>query len=94
MNSLKNEEQESTFADLASEYSEGIESQLNGLIGPIEMGKINVKIAERLKISQRGHLWEPFQVDNCGYCLGLKSIYQVNRYLRKKELSMIFIISG
>ena len=69
---LRIEEQESTFADLASEYSEGIESQLNGLIGPIEMGKINVKIAERLKISQRGHLWEPFQVDNWWVLLRLE----------------------
>ena len=41
---LKIEEQESTFADLASEYSEGIESQLNGLIGPIEMGKIKSRL--------------------------------------------------
>ena len=69
---LRIEEQESTFADLASEYSEGIESQLNGLIGPIEMGKINVKIAERLKISQKGHLWEPFQVDNWWVLLRLE----------------------
>ena len=46
---LKIEEQESTFADLASEFSEGIEQQINGLLGPIEIGKINIEIAERLK---------------------------------------------
>ena len=92
---LRIEEQESTFADLASEYSEGIESQLNGLIGPIEMGKINVKIAERLKISQRGHLWEPFQVDNWWVLLRLEKYLPSQLDIpTQKELSMIFIISG
>ena len=61
---LRIEEEEDTFADLASEFSEGIERQINGLIGPIEIGRINVQIAERLKISKKGQLWEPFQVDD------------------------------
>ena len=69
---LKIEEQESTFADLASEFSEGIENQINGLIGPIEIGKINLEIAERLKISEKGQLWEPFKVDNWWVLLRLE----------------------
>ena len=69
---LKIDEQESTFADLASEFSEGIENQINGLIGPIEIGKINLEIAERLKISKRGQLWEPFQVDDWWVLLRLE----------------------
>ena len=54
-------EEEDTFAELASEYSEGMEQELNGLIGPIPLGRINVNIAERLRVSQKGQLWEPFQ---------------------------------
>ena len=53
-------EDEDSFAKLASEYSEGYEKQVNGLIGPIELGRINVAVAERLRISQEHQLWEPF----------------------------------
>ena len=71
---LKILEQEDTFADLASEYSEGIEQQINGLIGPIEIGRINIQIAERLKISNKGQLWEPFQVDDWWVLLRLERL--------------------
>ena len=50
---LRIDEEEDTFADLASEFSEGQEQQFNGLIGPIELGRIN-PIAERLRISNSG----------------------------------------
>lgn len=58
---LRITEEEDTFADLASEYSEGSEKQVNGLIGPIELGRINPEIAERLRISKKSQLWEPFE---------------------------------
>ena len=58
---LRITEEEDTFADLASDYSEGAEKQLNGLIGPIELGRLNPEIAERLRISKKGQLWEPFE---------------------------------
>ncbi|QNI75798.1 peptidylprolyl isomerase [Synechococcus sp. MVIR-18-1] len=58
---LRINEEEDTFADLASDYSEGVEKQLNGLIGPIELGRLNPEIAERLRISKKGQLWEPFE---------------------------------
>lgn len=56
------QEEEATFADLASTYSEGIEQQLNGLIGPMELGRINPVLAERLRVSTPGQLWPPFEV--------------------------------
>lgn len=65
-------EEESTFADLATEYSEGVENQFNGLIGPIELGRINVSIAERLRISKPGQLWDPFQLDGWWVLLRLE----------------------
>jgi len=71
---LRIEDKEDTFADLASKFSEGIENQVNGLIGPIELGLINPHIAERLKISQRGQLWEPFQVDGWWVILRLERL--------------------
>ena len=56
------QEEEATFADLASTYSEGIEQQLNGLIGPMELGRINPVLAERLRVSTPGQFWPPFEV--------------------------------
>lgn len=65
-------EEEASFADLASQYSEGIEQQVNGLIGPIELGRINPNIAERLRISKSGQLWEPFVEDGWWVILRLE----------------------
>jgi hypothetical protein len=60
---LRLEEEEATFADLASTYSQGAEQQLNGLIGPMELGRINPVLAERLRISTPGQLWPPFEAE-------------------------------
>lgn len=60
---LRLEEEEDTFADLASTFSEGVEKQVNGLIGPMELGRINPVIAERLRISTPGQLWPAFEAE-------------------------------
>jgi len=60
---LRLQEEEATFSDLASTYSEGIEQQFNGLIGPMELGRINPELAERLRISTPGQLWPPFEAE-------------------------------
>tara|TARA_B100001287_G_C22544604_1_gene463806 strand:- start:3 stop:830 length:828 start_codon:yes stop_codon:yes gene_type:complete len=61
---LKLEEQEESFSDLAAKYSEGIEKNFNGIIGPLEIGVINPELSERLKISKKGQLWPPFNSQN------------------------------
>ena len=71
---LRISEEEDTFADLASEFSEGVENQVNGLIGPIELGRINPSIAERLRISKPGQLWEPFQQNDWWVLLRLEKL--------------------
>ena len=60
---LRLEEEEATFADLASTFSEGSERQINGLIGPMELGRINPVLGERLRISTPGQLWPPFEAE-------------------------------
>ena len=67
-------EEEDSLSDIASEYSEGIEQQLNGLIGPVEFGRLNPAIAERLRISTPGQLWEPFQEDGWWILLRLEKL--------------------
>ena len=60
---LRLQEEESTFNELASSYSEGVEQILNGLIGPMELGKINPVIANKLLTSSPGQLWPPFEIE-------------------------------
>ena len=60
---LRLKEEEATFPDLSAEFSEGIENVLHGLVGPLELGRVNPYIAERLKASKPGKLWPPFEID-------------------------------
>ena len=69
---LRLQEEEATFADLATTYSEGIEQQFNGLFGPMELGRINPELAERLRISSPGQLWPPFETDGWWVLLRLE----------------------
>lgn len=61
---LKLEEEEASFANLASNYSQGVEKDFNGVIGPMEIGKLNPDLAERLRISKEGQLWPPFETND------------------------------
>tara|TARA_E500000331_G_C17230327_1_gene702319 strand:+ start:523 stop:1266 length:744 start_codon:yes stop_codon:yes gene_type:complete len=60
---MRLKEEEDTFSELSSEFSEGVENVLHGLIGPIEISKVNPVIAERLKASKSGQLWPPFECE-------------------------------
>lgn len=86
---LRIDEEEDTFADLASEFSEGQEQQFNGLIGPIELGKINPAIAERLRISNPGQLWPPFEEGGWWVILRLEKLFpaQLNQSMRQRILN-------
>ena len=55
------EEKESTFAELVSNYSTGSEKNFNGIIGPVEYGRLDQNLRERLRISKKGQLWPPFE---------------------------------
>ncbi len=55
------EEKESSFAELVSLYSLGSEKDFNGIIGPVELGRLDENLRERLKISKNGQLWVPFE---------------------------------
>ncbi len=57
-------EEEATFPELASNYSEGVENIMHGLIGPVEFANVNPVIREYLKNSSPGQLWPPFEIDS------------------------------
>lgn len=52
-------ESEQSFTQLAQHYSEGAEAETGGLIGPIELGTLNAKLANLLYTSQIGQV-QPF----------------------------------
>jgi parvulin-like peptidyl-prolyl isomerase len=56
-------EEEQPFAELAREYSQGLEACTNGLLGPFELGCINPQIARLLNISQIGQVWGPVCIE-------------------------------
>ena len=89
---LRLEEEEATFADLASSYSEGVEQQVNGLIGPMELGRINPVLAERLRISTPGQLWPPFEAEGWWVLLRHERHFpaQLDAALRQRLLTEMY----
>jgi parvulin-like peptidyl-prolyl isomerase len=57
------QEQEQSFAELAHDYSEGIEAQSYGIMGPIEFGQLHPALAQLLRASQPHQLMKS-QIEN------------------------------
>ena len=66
---------DSTFTDLSSVHSAGPERDTGGLIGPIPLGRLHPRVAELMRISKPGQLWEPLQID------GLWVIVRLDKFL-------------
>lgn len=56
-------EGEQSFGDVARLYSQGPEAETGGRIGPIELGQLHPKIAQRFYGGRPGQLWDPFRAD-------------------------------
>lgn len=52
-------EGEQSFAEVASQYSEGQESQTGGQLGPVPLSQPHPAISKILSVSQPGQLWAP-----------------------------------
>jgi parvulin-like peptidyl-prolyl isomerase len=53
---------EANFADLAARFSEGMEKQTKGIVGPVPLTQAHPALAERLRTSPAGQLMQPFQI--------------------------------
>ena len=51
-----------SFAELASQYSEGQESKTGGMVGPVELSVPHPILARMLMVSKPGQLWAPTQI--------------------------------
>lgn len=65
-------EGEQSFSELACQYSEGPEAMTGGLTGPIELADVPAMVAELLRISQPGQLWEPIPIAEWSVILRLE----------------------
>jgi len=52
-------EGEQSFAEVASQYSEGPEAQTGGQLGPVPLSQPHPAISKILSVSQPGQLWAP-----------------------------------
>ncbi|MEM9162930.1 MAG: peptidylprolyl isomerase [Cyanobacteria bacterium P01_F01_bin.4] len=52
----------SSFADLARQYSDGKEAQTGGLAGPIELSVPHPTLGRMLQVSRPSQLWPPTQI--------------------------------
>jgi len=64
--------EEATFAEVASQYSQGAEAQTGGLVGPVELSRTIGPLAEILNKSQEGQLWQPMQLGEWAVILRLE----------------------
>ncbi len=65
---------EQSFADCAREFSQGVEAQTGGLIGPVPMSQAHGAIAQKLSISKEGQLWTPMKLENWYVILRLEKL--------------------
>jgi len=88
-------EEESTFPELASKYSEGVEQVLHGLVGPMELGKVNPTIAERLLSSTPGQLWPPFELEGWWILIRFERLIpaSLNENMRDRIINELYEIS-
>ena len=54
---------EDNFSDLAGRYSQGMERNTNGVIGPVPLNQAHPILSEKLRAAQPGMLLEPFCID-------------------------------
>lgn len=88
-------EEESTFPELASKYSEGVEQVLHGLVGPMELGKVNPSIAERLLSSSPGQLWPPFELEGWWLLIRFERLISssLNEMMKNRIINELYEIS-
>lgn len=61
---LRIAEGEATFAELASDYSEGSENTKGGSIGPVPLRQAHPRLSEALRTNAPGTLLKPFQIED------------------------------
>ncbi|MBD2579429.1 peptidylprolyl isomerase [Oscillatoria sp. FACHB-1406] len=83
---------ESLFAEVARQYSLGPEAQTGGLVGPVELSRLDPALAEVLVSSEIGQLRPPLQFGEWSILLRLEERIpaQLNGIMEQKLLDELF----
>ncbi|PZV17775.1 MAG: peptidylprolyl isomerase [Pseudanabaena sp.] len=65
---------EQSFAEVASQYSQGVEAQTGGMIGPVLLNKLPAAIAEKLRHSIPQQIHPPFLLEEWIVILRLEKV--------------------
>ena len=87
-------ENETSFADLAKEYSQGSEAQTGGLIGPVELHELNPKVAKMLTNSKSGEVLPPARLGERLVIVRMEKFIsaQLDKRTRQRLLEELFRI--
>ena len=85
-------EGEQSFAEIAEQYSEGLEAKTGGLIGPVQLGLSHPKLAQILKASQPGQIIPPTAIENLWIIVRLEKVIsaQFDEAMQQKLLDELF----
>jgi parvulin-like peptidyl-prolyl isomerase len=83
---------EQTFAEVAQEFSQGIEAETGGITGPVELGNLSPTLARQLRVSQPGQLWSPIKIENWVVIVRLEKLLssQLNEPMCQRLLNELF----
>lgn len=86
------QEKEQSFTELARKYSQGIEAETGGVIGPVELGGVNSSLAQMLAISQPGQLWSPVKIGEWQVIVRLEKLIpaRLDAAMRQQLLDELF----
>lgn len=85
-------EGESDFKQLARKYSQGIEAETQGLIGPVDLSVPHPQIAEALANSEPGKLFEPMRIGEWIVIMRLENLIRakLDRQTTRRLLDELF----
>jgi parvulin-like peptidyl-prolyl isomerase len=86
------QEGEQSFAEVAHEYSQGLEAQTGGLIGPIELSNSHPVVAQMLSTGQPGQLWPPIRLGEWVVIVRLERLLpaRLDEPMRQRLLNELF----
>ena len=85
---LRIKNNENTFEEIASNYSEGAEKQNGGKVGPISLDKPHPLLSKLLQISKEGQLWPPKELGEWWIIVKLEKLLctELNEEVKQKLL--------
>uniref|UniRef100_A0A832M2G2 peptidylprolyl isomerase n=1 Tax=Oscillatoriales cyanobacterium SpSt-402 TaxID=2282168 RepID=A0A832M2G2_9CYAN len=87
---LRDDEQ--SFAELAPAFSQGLEAQTSGLVGPVELGSLHPFFAKQLRSSRPNELLLPMRLEDWFVVVRLESFLraQLDDAMKQRLLNELF----